>query len=79
MSTTATTTQFPPGIYRIVVAGGALESQRLTNGEGYVTILPPSVDNDPQQEVIHYFHDELDCLSLTSPLLSGELKAKMTP
>jgi hypothetical protein len=66
MSTTATT-HLPPGIYRIVVAGGALESQRLTYGEDYVTVLPPGVDNDSQQEVIHYFHDELDCLSLTSP------------
>jgi hypothetical protein len=65
MSTTATT-QIPPGIYRIVVAGGGLESQRLTNEEGNVTVLPPGVDNDPKQEV-SYFHDELDCLSLTSP------------
>ena len=62
MSTT-TTTQIPPGIYRIVVAGGGLESQRLTNTEDYVTVLPPGADNDPQQEVIHYFHDYL---SLTS-------------
>ena len=66
MSTTATT-QIPPGIYRIVVAGGSLESQRLTNTGDHVTVLPPSVDNLPLQEVIHYFHDKLDYLSLTSP------------
>ena len=79
MSTTATT-QLPSGVYRIVVAAGALESQRLTYGENYVTVLPPGADNDSQHEVVHYFHDELYCLSLTSFLLSGELKlAKMTP
>ena len=57
MSTTSTT-HLPPGIYRIVVAGGAFESQLLTDGENYVTVLPPSVDKDPKQEVIHYFHNE---------------------
>ena len=68
MSTTATT-QLPPGIYRLVVAGGAFESQVLTDGENHVTVLPPSVGgDDPRQEVIHYFHDELECLSLTCPL-----------
>ena len=66
MSTTATT-QIEPGIYHIVVAGGGLESQRLSNTEDYVTVLPPGVDYDPLQEVIHYFYDELDYLSLTSP------------
>ena len=66
MSTTATT-QLPPGIYRFVVAGGAFESQVLTDAGNHVTVLPPSVGNDTQQEVIHHFHDALDCLSLTSP------------
>ena len=65
MSTTSTT-KLPPGIYRIVVAGGAFESQLLTDGESHVTVLPPSVDKDPKQEVITYFHDER-CLWLTSP------------
>ena len=51
MSTTATT-QIEPGIYHIVVAGGGLESQRLSNTEDYVTVLPSSgVDNDRNQEV----------------------------
>ena len=59
MSTT-TITHLPPGIYRIVVAGGSSESKRLTNTEDRVTVLPPNVDIDPLQEVIHYFHDELD-------------------
>ena len=61
MSTT--TTQLPPGFYRIVVTAGALESQLLTYGENYVTVLPPGAKNDPQQEVIYRFHDELDCLA----------------
>ena len=66
MSTTATTL-LPSGIYYIVATGSDFESLRLTDGENYVTILPPSVGNDPRQEVIHYFHDKLDCLSLTCP------------
>ena len=68
------TTQLPPGtgIYYIVVAGGRFESQRLTQAHADsdtlgVTILPPSVGNDHRQEVIYYFHDELDCLSLICP------------
>ena len=54
MSTTATTL-LPRGVYRLVVAGGAFESQVLTAGESHVTVLPPSVGNDPKQEVIHIF------------------------
>ena len=72
MSTTATT-QIPPGFYRFVVAAGALESQLLTYGENYVTVLPPGAKNDPQQEVIHRFHDELDDLRSPALLLSGQL------
>ena len=69
MSTTATTQLLPrTGVYYIVGAGGSFESQRLTDGGNYVTILPPSVGDDPKQEVMHYFHDELaDGLSLTCP------------
>jgi hypothetical protein len=70
MANTATG-PLPPGIYRIVVAGGSpFESQRLTYDDDsrQVTVLPASVDDNPNQEVIYYFHDELDssCLSLTS-------------
>ena len=49
---TMTTTQVPPGIYRIVVAGG-VEPTCLTRSESAVTILPPSAQPDPDQEVIH--------------------------
>jgi hypothetical protein len=53
------TAPLPPGIYRIVVAGSSpFESQRLTYHEEsptYVTVLPPGVHDDPNQEVIHCF------------------------
>ena len=77
MSTT--TTQLPPGFYRIVVTAGALESQLLTYGENYITVLPPGAKNDPQQEVIHRFHDELDDCRSPALLFSGQLimRAKM--
>ena len=65
-------TQLVPGIYRIIVAGlldGQLEADRLTDvGEGKVTLRPRSFEDEPKQLVIHHFYDELDCLSLTSPL-----------
>ena len=61
----STTTQLTPGIYHIVVVGGEFDSHRLTDGK-YVTVLPP-IHNNPKQEVIHYFHKELECLSLTCP------------
>ena len=48
---TMTTTQLPPGIYRINVAGG-VEPACLTRQEERVTILPPSTQRDPEQEVI---------------------------
>jgi hypothetical protein len=61
-------TQLPPGIYRIVVAGvGDFDAQRLTDGDSHVTIVPPTFDNDPKQEVMRFFYDELNCLLLTSP------------
>jgi len=45
-----TATQLPPGVYRIVVAGGA-EPRFLTRQEGEgVTILPPSANSDAEQE-----------------------------
>jgi hypothetical protein len=66
-----TMTQIPPGIYRINVAGG-IDPARLTRTGEHVTILPPGAQPDPEQEVIHRFGDELDCLSLTSHF-SGEL------
>ena len=62
--TTPSTTTLPRGIYRIVVGGGGTELKRLTQGTP-VTIAPP-IDGI-RQEVIHYFHDELEYLSLTSP------------
>jgi len=53
---TMTTTELSPGIYRIAVAGryGNVEPALLTrHGEGgHVTILPPSAQPDPKQEVI---------------------------
>ena len=52
---TMTTTQLPPGIYRINVAGG-VEPSYLTREEGgRVTILPPSAQSDPEQQVIRRF------------------------
>jgi len=45
-----TATQLPPGVYRIVVAGGA-EPRFLTRQEGgHVTVLPPSSNSDAEQE-----------------------------
>ena len=53
--TTTATTKLPSGIYHIVVAGGDnLQSQRLTDVENRATILPPNVDDERAQEVIHY-------------------------
>jgi hypothetical protein len=51
------TSKLPPGIYRIDVAsGGGVERECLTRqGEKGVTILPPSAQPNPQQEVIHRF------------------------
>jgi hypothetical protein len=64
---TMTTTELSPGIYRIVVARLGVEPEVLTrHGKDGVTILPPSVQLDPEQEVIMSLSDELDCLSLTS-------------
>ena len=80
MTSTTATTSFPPGIYHIVVAGSGIVSQRLTrghheDGRGYVNILPPIEDDENvHQEVMHYFHEDPDCLSLTSPLTSGKSK-----
>ena len=66
MSTTSTTLN-PSSIYYIVVAGGgSYDSQRLTDGEEYVTILPPSVGNDPRQEVyITFMTSSIVCRSPT--------------
>jgi hypothetical protein len=57
-STMATTTELAPGIYRIAVARHSdVEPALLTrHGEGgHVTILPPSAQPDPKQEVIRRF------------------------
>ena len=65
----ATLPQLPPGIYRIVDANNTVaDSNHLTDEGGRVTLLPPGAKDDPRQEVLHHFYDELDCLSLTSPL-----------
>ena len=88
MTSTTATTSFPPGIYHIVVAGAGagIVSHRLSrghheDGRGYVTILPPVVDDkNVHQEVMHYFHDDPNGLPLTSPFTSGKLKVtKMAP
>jgi hypothetical protein len=59
------TTQLPPGIYYIVVAGG-VEPARLTRDGEAVTILPPSFQPDPNQEVIscHFMTSSIVCRSL---------------
>jgi hypothetical protein len=46
--------QLPPGIYRITVAG-SVEPTRLTRTKEGVTILPPGAQPDPEQEVTHRF------------------------
>jgi hypothetical protein len=46
--------QLPPGIYRITVAG-SVEPECLTRTEQGVTILPPGARPDREQEVIHCF------------------------
>ena len=52
---TMTTTQLPPGIYRINVAGG-VEPSYLTRQEGgRVTILSPGAQPDFEQQVIRRF------------------------
>ena len=60
------TTAFPPGIYRIDVAGG-VEAECLTREKGNgVTILPPSSQPDPEQQVICCFMtSSIVCRSLT--------------
>ena len=68
--TTPSTTTLRRGIYHIVVGGGGIELKRLTQANP-VTIAPP-VDGI-RQEVIHYFHDELEYLSLTSPFNQWEV------
>ena len=79
MSTTATT-QLTPGIYFIVVARGVFESQRLTDGDNYLTILPRSVFDEPKQEVIHYFQTSSIVCRSPAHFLSFELiMAKMVP
>ena len=57
LQSTMTTTVLPPGIYHIVVdKPGGVDSQRLTRHEANgVTILPPSAQHDPEQEVICRF------------------------
>ena len=70
--TTVTTTP-PPGIYSLVVAsrqGSAFDSNRLTdNGGGQVTIRTVDVKGPQrEQQVTHHIYDDLECLSLTSPL-----------
>ena len=55
---TMTTTVLSPGIYHIVVdkPGREVDSHRLTRHDANgVTILPPSVQHDPEQEVICRF------------------------
>jgi len=51
-----TTTMLPDGIYRIQVVGGA-QPQYLTREKGSdaVTILAPSAQSDPDQEVMRRF------------------------
>lgn len=66
------TTQLPPGIYRIIVAGirgDEVKNDRLTDdGEGRVTLRPPSVHDESKQEVMHHIYDKFDYLSLISLL-----------
>jgi len=52
LSQSTMTTKLPPGIYHINVAGGyGVEPARLTrHGEDGVTILPPGVERNPEQE-----------------------------
>jgi len=52
-----TTTQLPPGIYRIVVAGveSFLNARLTRQGEEGVTILPAGAAPEPEQEVIRRF------------------------
>jgi hypothetical protein len=63
--TTMSTTELPPGIYRIALAKFDVEPALLTRqGGNRVTVLPPGAQRDPEQEVM--LSDEPDCLSLTS-------------
>jgi hypothetical protein len=50
-------TTVPPGIYHIVVASlGGVEPALLTRqGKNDVTVLPPSAQRDPEQEVMRRF------------------------
>ena len=61
--TTMTTTELSPGIYRIAVAklDGVVPELLTRHGKDGVTILPPSVQPDPEQQVI--------CCFLTSSIV----------
>lgn len=48
------TTELPPGIYRIIVAN-AVEPTRLTRDGDRITILPPGVKPEKDQEVMRGF------------------------
>jgi len=48
------TTELPSGIYRIVVAN-AVEPTRLTRDGEHVTILPPGIVPEKDQEVMGCF------------------------
>ena len=63
------TLNFPPGVYRIAVAN-SVEPQFMTNQKDYVTILPPGVGPEIEQEVIHPINDEFHCCSLSTLLVA---------
>ena len=48
-------TTLSSGIYRINVAGGVEPACLTRDGDKRVTILPPSAQPNPEQEVIRYF------------------------
>jgi len=48
-------TTLSSGIYRIRVAGGVQPACLTRDGDNRVTILPPSAQPNPEQEVIRYF------------------------
>ena len=50
-----TTPQLPPGIYNIITVVGGAELYLTRDGKNGVTILSPSPEPDPEQEVIRRF------------------------
>ena len=69
-----TITEISPGIYRIAVARarGVAHGELLTRQSGGgITVLPPSVHPDPEQEVISCFlMSSIVCRSL-APLVEN--------